>query len=218
MRTERAQRPRRERNAEETKRRILDAAEHEFARKGYDGARLRDVAEAAGVHHALLHHYWGDKEGVFGAVIERALGGVSTRALAILETPRDTRELIEQYVATVVDFYAEHPNLVRILHFATLDEGSPAYARCEEIAHRVLLPILNALAESIAEGQRDGVMHADIDPRRVVALCLGAAAHLFHEDRAFDLFFGGDVRAPRALAEHREAATQFIARAVMKQP
>src|SRR3954451_22138381 len=49
--------PRKERNALETKRRILHAAEREFAAKGFDGARLGIIARAADVQQALIHHY-----------------------------------------------------------------------------------------------------------------------------------------------------------------
>jgi AcrR family transcriptional regulator len=44
---------------------ILDAARHEFASKGYDGATVRAIARAASVDPALVHHYFGTKERVF---------------------------------------------------------------------------------------------------------------------------------------------------------
>jgi hypothetical protein len=45
----------RKRNREQSRARILDAAESAFANRGFDGARLRDIAQAASVHHALVH-------------------------------------------------------------------------------------------------------------------------------------------------------------------
>lgn len=65
--------PRKERNALETKRRILEAAEGEFAAKGFDGARLGTIARAASVQQALIHHYFGDKEGLHGEVVRAGL-------------------------------------------------------------------------------------------------------------------------------------------------
>ena len=75
---------RRERNAAETKRRILDSAEGEFAAKGFDGARLGNIARAADVQQALIHHYFADKGGLYRDVIGRALGGMSAESLGIL--------------------------------------------------------------------------------------------------------------------------------------
>lgn len=49
----------------ETRETILAAARELFAEKGYDGASLRAIARAAGVDPALVHHFFGTKEGVF---------------------------------------------------------------------------------------------------------------------------------------------------------
>ncbi len=69
--------PRKERNALETKRRILEAAESEFAAKGFDGARLGTIARAASVQQALIHHYFGDKEGLHGEVVRSGLAAMT---------------------------------------------------------------------------------------------------------------------------------------------
>ena len=69
--------PRKERNALETKRRILEAAESEFAAKGFDGARLGTIARAAAVQQALIHHYFGDKEGLHGEVVRSGLAAMT---------------------------------------------------------------------------------------------------------------------------------------------
>jgi TetR/AcrR family transcriptional regulator len=77
--------PKRERNAADTKRRLLDAGEAEFAAKGFDGARLANIARAAGVQQALIHHYFADKEGLYREVLARGLGAVTSAGWSILE-------------------------------------------------------------------------------------------------------------------------------------
>ena len=67
MRHRRTQADRREQASE----RILDAAEELFARRGYHGVTLREVATCASSDSALLHYYFGSKAGLFDAVIER---------------------------------------------------------------------------------------------------------------------------------------------------
>lgn len=82
--------PRRERNALETKRRILEAAEGEFAAKGFDGARLGTIARAASVQQALIHHYFGDKEGLHGEVVRSGLAAMTEgvwELLSRMDTP-----------------------------------------------------------------------------------------------------------------------------------
>jgi AcrR family transcriptional regulator len=52
-----------------TRQAVLGAARQLFAERGYDGASVRDIAAAAGVDPALVHHYFGTKQGLFLAVL-----------------------------------------------------------------------------------------------------------------------------------------------------
>lgn len=201
----------RERNAEDSKRRILEAAENEFARRGYEGARLREVATAAGVHHALLHHYYGDKEGLFRAVIEQATSQVSREAYALMGSTSDIRALVEGYIHTMVDYFAANRRIISIFHFVSLDEDSPAFALCADILEKTIDPLLAAGAATIELAQKEGTLRADISSRRLVSIVIGAAGFVFHEHHFFDRFFGQEVRSPEMLAEHKEATIKLLA-------
>lgn len=61
----------RRRDAERSRARLLDAAMHEFAAKGYAGARVADIAARAGVNKQLISYYFGGKEGLFLALHKR---------------------------------------------------------------------------------------------------------------------------------------------------
>ncbi len=66
-----AQRWTRERRLEHTRTLLLDAAEELFARKGFSGASLEDIADAAGYTRGAIYAHFGGKEELFLAVIER---------------------------------------------------------------------------------------------------------------------------------------------------
>lgn len=53
------------RDAAATRQNIIDAAQQEFAQRGYDGAGLREIAKNAGINVALINRYFGSKEGLF---------------------------------------------------------------------------------------------------------------------------------------------------------
>jgi AcrR family transcriptional regulator len=59
--------------AEDTRERILDAAEHLFAERGFDGTSIRDVTAEAGVNLAAVHYHFGSKEDLLRAVLERVV-------------------------------------------------------------------------------------------------------------------------------------------------
>jgi AcrR family transcriptional regulator len=63
----------RKRDAGATRASILKAAKHQFAKCGYDGTYLRDIAAEAGVDAALINRYFGGKEGLFQAALKDSM-------------------------------------------------------------------------------------------------------------------------------------------------
>ena len=66
------------RDADQTRRRILDAALVEFARKGLGGGRVDAIALRSKSNKRMIYHYFGSKEHLFTAVLEAAYSGIRT--------------------------------------------------------------------------------------------------------------------------------------------
>ena len=81
---ERARRSNQERRGE-SQERILDAAEALFARSGFNGVSIKDIATAADVDSSLLHYYFASKAGLYSAAIARRAGDVNVSRLAALQ-------------------------------------------------------------------------------------------------------------------------------------
>lgn len=64
------------RNADRTRRKILDAAVDEFAGRGYAGARVDRIAASAGVNKRMIYHHFGNKLGAFEAALSDQVSGV----------------------------------------------------------------------------------------------------------------------------------------------
>lgn len=95
-----------------TEGRILEAAEREFIKKGFAGARTTDIARGAGVTHAMLHYYYRTKENLFEKVLERKVGTIRYLILASIGDPeRPLFEKIEDCIRTHYDFVANNPDL-----------------------------------------------------------------------------------------------------------
>lgn len=71
-----------------TRQRILDAAEEAFARTGYDGATMRDIAAGSGQQVGLVHHHGGSKEQLFYQVVARRSQSLSKARLAALSAAK----------------------------------------------------------------------------------------------------------------------------------
>jgi AcrR family transcriptional regulator len=87
---------------------ILTAARRLFAEQGYDSASIRDIASAAGVDPALIHHYFGNKDSLFTAAMRlpnlpELLGG----ALAANPSAAAEGRLGEVLVRTVIRIWED---------------------------------------------------------------------------------------------------------------
>jgi len=216
----------RERNADSTKKDLLNAAEVEFAAKGFDGARLQSIARAVGVQQALIHHYFDDKDGLYRAVVERGMAAVTAGSWTILEGMAasagtmdgklDVRRLVTSFVGLLVDFYAAHTTLLAILRH---DAEKPAKADHLLAELRPLLathfrPVLDAVTVVVDGLKRDGTLRADVDPRHLCVSTMAMACLPFQEAQMFAVLWPeADFRSPEMIEERkREIAETVLAR------
>ena len=75
--------------SERTKLRIQQAAAKLFASRSFETVSTRAIAKEAGVDAALIHHYFGSKEGLFQAVLNAAIRPEQLEALVVSESPED---------------------------------------------------------------------------------------------------------------------------------
>jgi len=142
---------------------IAAAAEELFADRGFDGAAIRDIARKAGVNGAMIHYYFGNKEGLYRAMLEGAASKV--RAL-LIETTGGTGSTAER-LARFVDAYAAYmlsqPNLARILYREMLTGAR----HIKQIAQQYAVTNFTMLRTMIADGIDRGELRpidADLAP------------------------------------------------------
>lgn len=118
--------------------RFLDAAEYLFAEFGYEGAKIRAIAERSKVNLGALHHYWGTKEELFTAVCERRLIPMNNERIRRLDEladqsqtqnkPVDIRELFKASIEPTFfldGLNNEGQNIFRTFYGRVLCEPSP---------------------------------------------------------------------------------------------
>lgn len=204
----------RTRNAAETRRRLLDAAEVEFAQKGFAGARLRDVAATAGVQQALIHHYFGDKGGLYRAVLDRAIADTAEGSWRILEQQREMLPTIEAFVDMLVRFYATHANLLAILR---MEAASGAGVALEVMRERTK-PILDAVEEKIIEWQAQGVVRQRIAAREIIVAILALTVFPYQEAKLLDALWPGTMDGAddeATIARRRQMIVDVVTRGLL---
>src|SRR3954449_10452017 len=91
-------RPKRKTRDGDTEKRILDAAHAVFVRRGTAGARMQEIAAAAGVNQALLHYYFRNKEQLAHAAFERAAKGFMPAVVQVIASGGELEEKVRRVV------------------------------------------------------------------------------------------------------------------------
>ena len=155
---------------------ILDAAERLFAAQGFPRTTIKQIGRAAGVNSALLYYYFGDKDRLYRAVLERLVGTLierTTTRLALAGTPAERLRGLLEAQAEVL---AGHPNMPKLLLRELADHDA---AHAVEQVQRLAATTFRRLCELIREGQADGSFRADLDPRFAAVSVIAQIAY-FH--------------------------------------
>jgi AcrR family transcriptional regulator len=195
------------RNAAATKIRILDAGEREFAARGFAGARLREIAETAGVQPALIHHYFTDKQGLYRAVLDRALYPTSTESWTLLASRRDLESLLTGFIDLLLRFYAANKNLLAILRHEALS-GSTVLV---ELSRERTLPIIEALSRFLRERQTAGEVRPDVDAEEIILAGMSMVVYPFVDEGMLQVVMPAAVlRDEGALERRRRAILELL--------
>lgn len=109
--------------------RILEAARNEFAARGYDKTSVRGIAKAAGVDPALVHHYFGTKDEVFGAAIELSFEPALVLPALLGGGQEGIGERLARYFISVWENPVSRAPLLAIMRSAVTNEAAAALLR-----------------------------------------------------------------------------------------
>jgi AcrR family transcriptional regulator len=186
----------RRRDAAASKQRLLTAAAAEFVAHGIAGARVDRIAAAAGANKRLIYDYFGDKDRLFDAVLDRftedAVGAV----------PIDADDL-PAYAGRLFDYHCDHPDLLRLVTWARL-EGRTTLSAQEQrrISYR-------RRAAAIEDAQRAGTVTSALTGPQLLDLIESLAVGWTAAAR-------GVLATPRQLKAERTAQRQAITEAVRR--
>jgi AcrR family transcriptional regulator len=94
-----------------TEEKILIAARKVFIEKGWDGARMQEIADNAGINKALLHYYFRNKEQLFKRVFAGIVGKLIPNLNTIIQSEQPIFEKIQAFIDAYLDFLLANQEL-----------------------------------------------------------------------------------------------------------
>ena len=176
--------------AERSRKAILDAAEGLFAEKGYENTSLKEVGEAAGLSRGTPAYFFGSKEGLYRAVLDRVLRdagalieGANTGLLdpSEEERPKSPEEGLAAALGPYIDFLASRPSYMGLAEREAL--GRATGASGEETGGEARFPpVISMLGDAgvgnLAEAMGRGRFRA-ADPKHLAASIIALCSYPF---------------------------------------
>ncbi len=206
----------RTRDAQATRRDILNVSVEEFAEKGLSGARIDEIAARTNTSKRMIYYYFGNKEGLYIAVLELVY-----EIQRGLESNFDYSQLppeaaMRKLVGHSFDHHLNSPNFIRIVMDENLHRAR--HVKQSRKIRALNVSIIDMLREIVARGAREGVFRSDID---IVDLHLTISALCFHyigNRHTFSSIFPIDMTAPAAIARRREIIIQAVVDSLLTRP
>jgi AcrR family transcriptional regulator len=173
----------RQRDAERTRQRILDAAVEEFAAKGYAGARVAEIARRAGVNAQLIAYYFDGKQGLYDTLRER---WESTEAI-FAGPDRPFAALISGYLNAVCN----QPSWARLLIWQALGDGSGS-----QQANAAQSANLTQAVADIRRRQEIGELSDEYDAETILVILWSAVMAPITMPQTIQHACGADLNSP----------------------
>ena len=205
----------------EARAKIAAAAEELFAERGFDGAAIRDIARKAGVNGAMIHYYFGNKEGLYHAMLEGAASRVRTLLIETTGKSGSTTKRLASFVEAYAAYMLSQPNIARILYREMLTGAKHIKQIAQQYAASNYAMLKGLITDGVQRGELRNV-DAELAPislmgmvvifqflRPIISVALGKTQY----DQAFvdrvaahtiDLFLNGAAQdeKPRPVKEN----------------
>lgn len=155
-----------------TEDKILKAAEEVFQQKGFDGARMQEIADQANINKGLLHYYFKTKDKLFEAIFKKSFNQLMSKLEDILGSDLPLFDKLEQFIDEYMGLLLRNPLLPRfVIH--ELNTNADEFIRKNFVGENTQK--ITAFIASI-QCEVDEKKIKPVDPRQllinIIALCI----------------------------------------------
>jgi AcrR family transcriptional regulator len=200
--------PPRQRDAERTQREILEAATREFAEQGFAGARVDEIADQTRTTKRMIYYYFGSKERLFVAVLERAYATIRAAEQEIDVDHLDAEAAIRRVAEITFDHHEAHPDFIRLVSIENIHRGVHLAALPNLAA--LNSPAIELIERILARGRAEGVFTRDVDALDVHMIISAFCVFRIANRSTFGAIFGRDLTDPELRSHYRDMLGDLV--------
>lgn len=206
----------RKNDPQKTKEDILNIATEEFSAFGLSGARVDAIAEKTRTSKRMIYYYFGSKEGLYLAVLEKAYRKIRSLEADLELADLPPVEALRTLIASTFDHDEKNPDFVRLVSIENIHHASHM-KRSSEIGE-LNLSIVRTIDEILDRGRREGVFRRDIDAidlhMLISAFCFFRVSNRY----TFGTIFHRELSEPDLYNRHKQMIADAVTAYVTCEP
>ncbi len=199
----------RQRDADRTKAEILLVATREFARQGYTGARVDEIASLMRTTKRMIYYYFGSKEQLYTAVLEQAYAEVRSAERALDVDHLGPVEAIRTLAELTFDHHDAHPDFIRLVSIENIHQAE--HIRKSPALANLGTPALDLIGKILEAGRASGEFVTTADAIDVHMMISAFCVFRIANQHTFEALFGRDLTAAKHRARHRRMLGDMVA-------
>ncbi|UWM47158.1 TetR/AcrR family transcriptional regulator [Yersinia alsatica] len=199
----------RKRDAAQTQMRILAAATEEFSQKGFDGARVEQIATQADINKQLIYHYFKNKDELFTRVLEDAYRNIREQEAALQLDHLPANEAILELVDFTWRYYLAHPEFIRLL--SSENQQKARHLQQSKSIDDINLSWRGISQTLIERGEREKTIKPGIDAMQLNISISALGFFYLINNATLSIVYQQDLTTPEALEKRLAVMKDTIA-------
>jgi AcrR family transcriptional regulator len=200
--------PVRQRDAERTRREILDAATREFADEGFAGARVDEIAARTRTTKRMIYYYFGSKEQLYIEVLECAYARIRAAERAVDVDHLDPRAAIRRLAELTFDHHESDADFIRLVSIENIHHAEHM-AKSERLAN-LGHPAIDLIERILERGRAEHAFRTGVEAIDVHIMISAFCVFRVANRHTFKALFDHDLTAPRRRAHYRRMLGDMV--------
>jgi AcrR family transcriptional regulator len=189
---------------------ILNIATEEFATNGLSGARVDQIAERTRTSKRMIYYYFGGKEGLYQAVLEKAYMDIRALEQRSKLLEMEPRAAMRKLIELTFDYDETHPQFISLVSVENIHQAKHLI-NLQSIKD-VNASIIRTLSAILERGRKEGVFRSDLDPVDVHLLISAFCFFRVSNRHTFGAIFERDLSDPKLRKRHKKMIMESIER------
>ncbi len=155
---------------------LFDATAALLSERSTIEVSLSEIAQRSGLNSALIKYYFGSKEGLLLALLERVAERSMADLAALVEMEISAEQKLRIHISGIINTYYRSPYINRLINYMIV-QGDKASS--EQVARIFVEPMIGAYRAIVAQGVADGTFRP-LDPGMLYYSVVGACEHIFY--------------------------------------